>query len=367
MASTSKDGYSLPLCNLVGASLLDSLVCHEQLLPPMNVHESLSYQHNLAHGNVNEAGNHSYMIESFYSGAVVTLFTGIIYACLPRAYFTLYGLKSRDSTFEGSELLTVLRSIDNVETRIHTVLDDFYTFIQQYRRKWTPIQLYTIETTYRLYRIHSHFLQPILASGFRKYQEEPLSTKPRLDPSASNRLNDLDPANPDTAIRLHHARKNVLALVDDLETLLLTHHPLNAFLPHDLMVAAFETATQLLMLSYPLNPSKQLYDTMKKLLTFHLTPSAALKNVQHQLKTFLRRQTQDNPAIPGVFFSHPSQQQDPFDYTGQNNPNSIGSAILMNPWALGSAMFTTAEWDEFMKWNTMLAYDSLSYLKPDPR
>ncbi|SAM00479.1 hypothetical protein [Absidia glauca] len=358
----------------LGASLVDSLVYHEQLLPPMNMHESLSYQHNLAHGNVNGTGNHSYMIESFYSGAVVTLFTGIFYACLPKAYFTLYGLKTDDSTFKGSDLLTILRSIDNIETRLHTVLDNFYTFIQHHRRKWTTIQLYTIETTYRLYRIHSQFLQPILARGLRKHQEDPLSARPGLDPTASSPLNDLNPANPDTALRLQHARNDILALVDDLETLLLTHNnrPAYTLLPHDIMIAAFETATQLLMLSYPSDPSNQLYDAMKKLLTIHLTPSPALKNVQHQLKTFLKRHEQDNPSIPGVFFSHPSQQQDPFDYTGQNNPSSVFSGtILTDPWALDNATFTTAQWDELVEWNTLLDYNTdnslSSYQKQDPQ
>jgi hypothetical protein len=317
------------------------------------------------------------MIQSFYSGAVVTLFTGIFYACLPKAHFTLYGLKTADSIFEGSDLLTVLRSIDSIETRLHTVLDDFYTFIQHHRRKWTAIQLYTIETTYRLYRIHSQFLQPTLARGLRKHQEDPLSARPVLDPTASSHLNDLNPANPDTALRLLHARNDILALVDDLETLLLTYinRPSYTLLPHDIMIAAFETATQLLMLSYPSDPSNQLYDAMKKLLTIHLSPSPALKNVQHQLKIFLKRHEQDeqdNPSKPGVFFSHPSQQQDPFNYTGQNTPSSvISSTILTDPWALDNATFTTAQWDELLEWNTLLDYNTdnslSSYLKQYPR
>ncbi|ORZ06629.1 hypothetical protein BCR42DRAFT_426857 [Absidia repens] len=301
-------------CIEMGASIVDSLVCHQRSFPPMNIYESESYQHDTLH-NFSVTSRQAYLTESFYSGAVVTHYSGILFACLPKPYVNVYGIKTEDSTFEGSELLTMLRSIKDVETRVHMVLDDFKQFIQQQRRKWTTIQLYTIETSYRLYRIHFRFLQSTHTCGKRKYQED-LIPAPAIDEDNNTRggchFNFMaNPADHGNAVRLQQVLDDLLPMVDELEAILTedTTTP-NDFksmdrttlLPYDLMVTVYETSVQLLIVNYQLDPSQRIYDTMAKLLTIaklqdtYQPPSAAMKNVRQRLKLFMKHHHHTPPA-----------------------------------------------------------------------
>lgn len=302
---------------------MDSLVYHQLRFPPMNIHESESYKYDVLHDNIKETHRHAYLIESFYSGSIVTHFSGILYACLPKPYVNVYGIKTDDSTFEGSELLAMLRTIDDVEARVHRVLDDFAQFIQEHRHKWSVIQLYTIETTYLLYRIHFRFLQSTHTCGQRKYQEDLIPaapTAPDTVPEQTQHQEDnrddhysfmLDPTDPGTAIRLQKSRDDLVALVDDLEAILnadndssttLKSTDRTSLLPHGLMVAAFETSAQLLMLCYQLDSCHHIYDTMAKLLDIGIIQdtfqpsSPAMKNVRHRLKMFMKQH--QTPTTP---------------------------------------------------------------------
>ncbi|CAO3600030.1 unnamed protein product [Absidia cylindrospora] len=307
-------------CIEMGASIVDSLVCHQRSFPPMNVYKSESYQHDTQQ-NFIVTSRQAYLTESFYSGAVVTHYSGILFACLPKPYVNVYGIKTEDSTFEGSELLTMLRSIKDVETRVHMVLDDFKQFIQQQRHKWTTIQVYTIETSYRLYRIHFRFLQQTHTCGKRRYQED-LIPAPAMDEDNNNNNNNnsrgsyyfnfmTDPDDHGNAVRLRQVLDDLLAMVDELEAILTTDTTTTndfrsmdrtTLLPHDLMVAVYETSAQLLILNYQLDPSQRIYDTMTKLLAIaklqdtYQPPSAAMKNVRQRLKVFMKHHHHTPPA-----------------------------------------------------------------------
>ncbi|CAO3592475.1 unnamed protein product [Absidia cylindrospora] len=328
----------------IGASIDDSLVCRDHLFPPMNIYESCSYQSDLLHNNINDASRHSYMIESFYSGAVVTHYSGFLHACLPKPYINIYGLKTNIPTSNDSQALSQLRAISDVETRIHKVLDDFNAFIQQQRHKWTVIQRYTIETTYRLYRIHFRFLQPSLTSGPRKYQEELIPTAAKGRGVCSKIL--MDPTNPDIANRLRQVRSDILAMVDDLEEILTfgsnNNHdtnypkPMNetSLLPHDIMASAFETSARLLMLSCQMDPSKHMHDAICKLLAIshlqdaHQPPSTATKNLRDRLKIFLKR----HPLVSETDRQQQLHSNGDIDYIHSSlEPNSQGLFYLHPP------------------------------------
>ncbi|KAI8341912.1 hypothetical protein BC941DRAFT_414866 [Chlamydoabsidia padenii] len=336
-------------CIEMGSSIVDTLVCHQLPFPPMNIHESESYQYDLLHNNINDKQRHAYLIESFYSGSVVTHFSGILYACLPKPYINVYGIKTHDSTFEGSEPLTMLRNIDNVETRVHTVLDDFARFIQQHRHQWSTIQTYTIETSYRLYRIHFRFLQPIYTCGQRKYQEDLIPAAPTFDSATDHHQQQqqeqqkdnmgdhsgfmLDLTDPGIATRLKQSRDDLIALADDLETIIKMSNNDNnnnnnsdgstafksmdrtSLLPHGLQVAAFETCAHLLMLNYQLDPCQHIFDTMVKLQDLEklqdiILPSPqSMKNVRQQLKTFIKLHQQVSTLKPQHLSSSLDQQQ----------------------------------------------------------
>ncbi|KAI8093163.1 uncharacterized protein BX664DRAFT_384635 [Halteromyces radiatus] len=301
-------------CMEMGSSIMDSLVANNRSFPPMNIYESQSCQHDMLHNNIDDLERTASRIECAYTNAVVVHFSGILYACLPKPYFNIFGLRTEESTFEGSEFLTILRSIDNVETRLQTVLDDFDRFIQQHRHLWTDLQLYVIETSYHLYRVHFHFLHPTLTCGKRKYQED-LIPMPVLDDDDddndnSNKSKDrcfmVDPTDPAIAARLQQVLGDVIVMVDNYDALLAMNHTTatiitptmdqasTSSLPHELMVTVFETCAQLLILSFQAHPAQQIRECMIKLLTaskkhdIYHPPTASLKNVRQQLKLFLK-------------------------------------------------------------------------------
>ncbi|KAI8073065.1 hypothetical protein BC940DRAFT_315828 [Gongronella butleri] len=234
----------------VGCSVVDPLVQHPMFaLPPCNMSESLSAQHDLQNNNTSLDSPQSWLIETFYASAVICHFTGMIHSCLPRPLYNIFGRRAAgyDNAFQ---FLALVRKIEHVELRIHVLLDEYYFFIQQNRDRWTPLQQYLIETSYRLYRVHFWFLKPMVTSGAWTQEE--------LDPpkGITADMDWLDPTDPDIATRLDRALPVLLDMTKDLE-LLCAHANNFTHLPWDMILPTFETAATLLMAIAKMDPANQ--------------------------------------------------------------------------------------------------------------
>ncbi|CAO3633997.1 unnamed protein product [Cunninghamella blakesleeana] len=281
-------------CLELGLNIVDSLIQHQRPFPPANIADSLSFLYDHTHGNSKVTNQCSYVYETYHAGAVISYYTGIIYACLPKSTVNVFGHPTQHFVFTGSHLLSSLRKINDIETRLYTILDDFAKFIESQKYQWSSIQLYTIRMTYLLYRIHFRFLRPAIKNGKVKYQEDLI---PDISPTDFSCLN-LD--DPDTVERLRKVLPDLLELVNDLEQILIGDTIIKSvqdriFLPGEVIVSSFETCVQLLMWNYQLQPTKVIHDALIKLSIVskkrneYRAAKIALKNISQRLHLFLKR------------------------------------------------------------------------------
>ncbi|KAF7724751.1 hypothetical protein EC973_000779 [Apophysomyces ossiformis] len=231
-------------CVELGLNNRDALALHKVPFPPMNIYVSASF-------GVTESPQ-AELVESFYSQVVIAQFSYLIFRHTPRPQHNLFG-----AAIPNVEALEPER---NVEQQMQRIVNEFAIFVDNNRLLWSPYQRYMIETTLLLYKVHLRFLQPALKDGVTRMFELPIRYLTFLD--------EIDPANPEVALRLGEVLPTVLDLIHMLKWLL--HLPVaqSFHIPHGLMEANLETCARLLMLSYQWLPSSDLLEHLKELVKF---------------------------------------------------------------------------------------------------
>ncbi|CAO3628466.1 unnamed protein product [Cunninghamella echinulata] len=321
-------------CIELGCNIVDSLINHRRPFPPTNIADSLSFLYDQSHNNVKSANQISYIYETYYAGAVISYYSGILFACLPKPPINIFGLPTSPCVFTGSPLLTSLRDVEDLETRLFIILDDFGNFIQQQKYQWSSIQLYTIHMTHLLYRIQFRFLRFYLTSGKVKEQEDliPDATEPPINYTC------IDVNDTDTIRRLQKVLPDLLTLVDDLENILIGDTIIKTvqhriFLPGEVIVASFETCVQLLMMNYQAQPTKAVHDALIKLSIVsnkrdeYRAAKIALKNISQRLHIFLKRHHHQS-YVRLKSFPPPPRPQSIYDDNDSDNNNDHSSSFF---------------------------------------
>lgn len=267
-------------CLELGIPVRESLLFHRHPFPPANAHTSASYQYDILHNN--QAPNtRVHLIECFHSEMVVNYFSSKLFVCFPMAQNNMLDLPARRTDMNLALLLFQGDNEDSIRHRIQLALEDFSTFIVQEKHQWTPEQLFTIETTYRLYCVHFSFMKSGNSGSPIRYE-----TTAELD------LND-----PTIASKFQQLLPVSYTLIDDLKQF--TEQRLDREKILGLMAMTLETAVQLLIQNCLLFNERGktmeyldlAYSLSKQKMWINWVP---IKSVQKMTRNFLRHQRSVN-------------------------------------------------------------------------
>ncbi|KAG1139086.1 hypothetical protein G6F37_008854 [Rhizopus arrhizus] len=162
-------------CLELGIHVRESLLFHNQPFPPASAYTSASYQYDVLHNNHMPASR-VHLIECFHLEMVINYFSSKLFICLPTAKDNVFDIPIQKTDKNLALLPFQNEDEETTRYRIQLVLDDFSMFIEQEKHRWSPRQLFTIETTYRLYCIHFSFMKPKNTSSLLRYETPSTST-----------------------------------------------------------------------------------------------------------------------------------------------------------------------------------------------
>ncbi|RCH83986.1 hypothetical protein CU097_005386 [Rhizopus azygosporus] len=271
-------------CLELGFHVRERLLFHKQPFPPATASTSASYQYDLINNNHGPT-TRAYFIESFHVGMVINYFSSKIAICLPTTKDNVFGLSVTKS--DRNLALSLFHHDDEgtIKYKIQLVLNDFSIFIEQEKHQWTPRQLFMIETTHQLYRIHFNFIKS-------KNTGLQLETVKELDLNDQNIVRLLQCALPISYTLTHNLDQFIQqsCQVESEEML--------DMLPIGLMAITLETVAQIFIYNYLLSNEQEkvldhlnrAYCISKKSIWRHWTP---MRSIQKMLKDFLKNKPSD--------------------------------------------------------------------------
>lgn len=307
----------------MGLFVRDSLTCHNQPFPPVSVHNSASFQFDLANNNIHSYPSQSYLFEAYHTEIVIIHFTTRIFACIPKPQYNMFGYPTQTEIYEAETFSNMVYSIkDQVHAKIQLVLNNFDEFIQDQSPNWSPLQLYAIESVYQLYSIHLKFIKTKLTFSTRLF-ESPIRYLDQdntwltfnVDNTESTPedtiLSELDLADPAVVAQLTSVFPLVLTLIEKMELFLQSpknYHENTATLPFGLMASILETAARLFILKYQLEPENR--EVMQKQIQSvyalskhdiwkqHFTTAKVIqKRLKNYLKSMPSNRRTENPPV----------------------------------------------------------------------
>ncbi|KAI8065592.1 hypothetical protein BC940DRAFT_258782 [Gongronella butleri] len=131
-----------------------SALLHNFVFPPCNVEQSKSYALERSNGHTRGQKHYEYIYESFYVNSVICKFTNLILREFPEVEHNM---------FRGATPKRTARCPEphDLQIRINTVLESFKKCIDDLRHTWSPLQLFMIESAYRLFTIHMAMMKPV--------------------------------------------------------------------------------------------------------------------------------------------------------------------------------------------------------------
>ncbi|KAI9321491.1 hypothetical protein BX666DRAFT_2023620 [Dichotomocladium elegans] len=226
-------------------------------LPPATVAASASYQFDMANNNYRLYKSFNYMFETFFIESVIAHFSSLLFLFFPESDDNLFRIRKSalDTRFlEGFQ--TIAAPDINIEGALKMTLLQFKAYIDRNKHEWTPLQVYTIESTYLLYEIHFSFLKAYVTTAKLKHDhlqgEVPIATR------ADRYMHEpLDMDDIDVILRLYQAAPLASLIVERMMSFLdnpksYSHHV--NWLPHSLMASCLETGAHILILKYHRDP-----------------------------------------------------------------------------------------------------------------
>lgn len=228
------------VCHIVGIHIRESLLFHNQPFPPASAYTSASYQYDVLHNNHMPASR-VHLIECFHLEMVINYFSSKLFICLPTAKDNVFDIPIQKTDKNLALLPFQNEDEETTRYRIQLVLDDFSMFIEQEKYRWSPRQLFTIETTYRLYCIHFSFMKPKNNSSLLRYET----------------VRELDLNDPNTVCSLLQVLPISYVLMEDLKCFVIENRDIDnedilTTLPLGLMAMTLETLVQVLIQNYNL-------------------------------------------------------------------------------------------------------------------
>ncbi|KAI8376129.1 uncharacterized protein BYT42DRAFT_516890 [Radiomyces spectabilis] len=258
--------------------------------PPMNIHQSASYQFDSANNNVHFMRTYPYILESFYTSAVISHFSCQLLLLLPAMRGNIFDTnKPRPSPPE---------SFEKLESGLHGVLHEFAAFIDKTSKQWSVQQLYTIETVWLLYTIQCQFLRRTLRMMKEKnaFADGNDDISIILDKEWYQLLDPiyLDPADPDVAVRIQNILPTVFKMVDKTNHFLASpahYYDDRMLAPSEIILSSIEMASRILILRYQFVQEAQVLQYLQTLRQLSLNPIwtgwTGADSVQRLIQDFL--------------------------------------------------------------------------------
>ncbi|CDS06243.1 hypothetical protein LRAMOSA08771 [Lichtheimia ramosa] len=262
--------------------------------PPASIHDSASYKFDRSNGNLRMFKSYHYLVETYFTESVITQYSSRLFMYFPESDYNLFRVPQYINAL-SSHSTALSAPIIDIEQALKNVLINFETFIHEHKHEWSPLQVFSIESTYLLYKIHFSFLR-LYVSTARLQPDNRLGLAPIATRSDRHTEDTLDLDDIDVIIRLHSVVPIAVELLDKMKILL--DNPANycchpEWLPHGLMASCLETSARILMLKYRRDPwDIKTYNhikTMHKVTTYQIWIGwTAIQTIEKMLNDFFK-------------------------------------------------------------------------------